>query len=185
MAQIVSNIGNPSASNGNTITAAVYVFATPNIEIIESENPRKLEPVSPINVLAGAKLNGRNPTNDPANAVINRIEISGDSLSTNIINKETADITEIPADNPSNPSIKLMALVTPTIHPIVKRIEKASFNSSVGKKAGVISSILIPNDTATIAANTCPANFTIGFIVIMSSMTQKMDITTIPKNIPH
>ena len=44
---MVSNIGNPSASNGNTMTTAVQVFATPNMEIIESENPKKFEPVSP------------------------------------------------------------------------------------------------------------------------------------------
>lgn len=137
-----------------------------------------------IKVFAGAKLNGKNPTKAPEIAVISKMEISGEPFNTNIINKDTADITEIPADSPSNPSIKLIELVTPTIHPIVRRIENASFSSSVGKKAGVISSILTPNATTMIAANTCPANFTIGFMVIISSMTQKMDITIIPKNIP-
>ena len=67
---------------------------------MESENPKKLDPVSPIKVLAGAKLNGKNPTNAPASAVINKIEINGEPFSTKIIIKETADITEIPADNP-------------------------------------------------------------------------------------
>ena len=154
------------------------------MDIMEREKPKKLEPVSPINVLAGAKLNGKNPTNAPAIAVINNIEISGDPFNTNIINNDTADITEIPADSPSNPSIKLIALVTPTIQPIVNAIENASFSSLVGKNSGVISSILMPKDTTTIAARTCPNNFTIGFIVIISSNIQKIDITIVPKNIP-
>src|SRR5699024_8678064 len=113
IAQNVSNKGNPKTISGNTITTAVYVFATPNIEIIDSENPKKFEPVSPIKVLAGEKLNGKNPTKAPASAVINNIAIIGESLSTNIINNEIADITDIPEDNPSNPSIKLIAFVTP------------------------------------------------------------------------
>ncbi len=138
-----------------------------------------------IKVFAGAKLNGRNPTNAPASAVISKIEISGEPFSTNIINKDTADITDIPADNPSSPSIKLMALVTPTIHPIVRIMENISFSSGVVKNAGVISSILTPKATTTMAANTCPSNFTIGFIVLISSMIQKMDMITIPKNIPN
>lgn len=146
---------------------------------------KSLIPYLRIKVFAGAKLNGKNPTNAPAIAVINKIDISGEPFNTNIINKDTADITEIPADSPSNPSIKLIALVTITIHPMVTMIEKTSFNSSVGRKAGVISSILIPNATAITAANTCPSNFTIGFMVLISSIIQKIDNTTIPKNIPN
>lgn len=152
IAHNVSKIGKPNAISGNTITTAVYVLAIPRIDIIDSENPKKLEPVSPINVFAGAKLNGKNPTKAPANAVINKIDTNGDPFNTNIINREIADIIEIPEDNPSNPSIKLIAFVTPTIHPIVRIMENISLNSTVGKNDGVISSILIPNDTAIIAA---------------------------------
>ena len=151
---------------------------------MEREKPKKLDPVSPIKVLAGAKLNGRNPTNAPAKAVISKIDISGEPFSTNIINNDTADITEIPADKPSNPSIKLIALVTPTIQPIVKIIENTSFNSFVARKAGVISSILTPNATTILAAMTCPNNFINGLIVTISSNTQKIDITIPPKSIP-
>lgn len=151
---------------------------------MDNENPKKFDPVSPIKVLAGEKLKGKNPTSAPANAVINRIAINGEPFNTNIIIKETADITEIPADNPSNPSIKLIELVTPTIQPIVKIMENASFNSLVAKKAGVISSILTPKATTIIAAITCPVNFTNGFMVIISSNIQKIDITMVPKNIP-
>lgn len=98
-----------------------------SIDIIAKENPKKFEPVSPINVLAGLKLNGKNPTIEPANAVINNIAISGDDgFKINIINKEKQEISVIPDDNPSKPSIKFMAFVIPTIHPIVIMYENQS-----------------------------------------------------------
>ena len=76
------------------------------IEIIAKENPKKLEPTSPIKVFAGLKLNGKNPVIAPPKAVINKTAIKGDLLSVNIINKEMQEIYEMPEDNPSNPSIK-------------------------------------------------------------------------------
>ena len=85
IANNTSNIGNPNTITGNTITANVYVLAIPKIDTIANINPKKFEPVSPINVFAGEKLYGKNPTNAPANAVINTIDISYDSFSTNII----------------------------------------------------------------------------------------------------
>ena len=112
IAQTVSNIGSPKTISGKTITAAVYVLADPNIEITANENPKKFEPVSPINVLAGVKLNGKNPTNAPASAVISTIDINDDPFNTNITNNESADITDIPDDSPSKPSIKFIAFVT-------------------------------------------------------------------------
>ena len=97
------------------------------IEITARENPRKLEPVSPINVFAGLKLYGKNPIIAPANAVIKIIAISGDSFNENIINKDKHDINDTPEDNPSKPSIKLIAFVIPTIHPTVKIYENDLF----------------------------------------------------------
>ena len=88
----------------------IQFFATPNIEIIEVANPRKLEPVSPIKVFAGEKLKGKNPTNPPASAVIKTTAISGEPFNINIINSEIDEIAVIPDDSPSNPSIKLIAL---------------------------------------------------------------------------
>ena len=41
------------------------------IDITASEKPKKLEPVSPINVFAGLKLNGTKPTIEPPNAAVN------------------------------------------------------------------------------------------------------------------
>ena len=77
-----------------------------------------------------------------------------------------------------------MALVNTTIQPMVNTIEKVSFNSLVAKKAGVISSILTPKATTIMAAIVCPANFTNGLMVTISSNTQKIDMTIVPKNIP-
>lgn len=53
IANKVSAIGSPNTIIGITITANVYVLATPNIDIIDNEKPKKLDPASPINVLAG------------------------------------------------------------------------------------------------------------------------------------
>ena len=100
IAHKVSNIGKPRTIIGNTITAAVYVLATPNIDIIDNENPIKFEPVSPMNVFAGAKLNGRKPTNAPANAVISTIDTNDEPFSTKIISNDIADITDMPDDSP-------------------------------------------------------------------------------------
>ena len=131
IAHIVSNTGSANTIRGAIITIAVYVFATPNIDIIESEYPKKFEPVSPINVFAGLKLNGIKPIKAPAKAVINIIAIIGEPFNAKIINNDIQAITEIPEDKPSNPSIRFIAFVIPTIHPIVKIIEKTLFNSSV------------------------------------------------------
>ena len=50
IANTVSNIGIASIIIGAIKTNAVYVLATPSIDIIARENPIKFEPVSPINV---------------------------------------------------------------------------------------------------------------------------------------
>ena len=86
---------------------------------MDKENPRKFDPVSPINVFAGEKLNGKNPTSAPASAVIKTIDTSGEPFKTNITNNDTADMTEIPAANPSKPSIRLMQFIIDTINIIV------------------------------------------------------------------
>ena len=96
------------------------------IEITAKQNPKKLDPTSPINVFAGLKLNGKNPTIEPPNAVISKTAIKGDLFNVKIINKEIHEINVIPEDNPSRPSIKLIAFVIPTIQPIVSMYENQS-----------------------------------------------------------
>lgn len=111
----VSNIGIAKIIIGAINTRAVYVLATPRIDIIARENPMKLDPVSPINVFAGLKLNGRNPTIAPAKAVINTIAINGEPFNANTIRSDKHEIKVTPDDNPSRPSIKLIAFVIPII----------------------------------------------------------------------
>lgn len=89
-------------------------------------NHKKFEPVSPIKVLAGLKLNGKNPVIAPANAVINTMAIIGEPFNAKMIKSEIAEIIVIPEESPSNPSIRLIALVIPTIHKIVIIMEKGS-----------------------------------------------------------
>ena len=106
-------------------------------------------------------------------------------MENHIINNDTADITDIPDDNPSNPSIKLIAFVTPIIHPIVITIDIISFISEKFKNGNEISLILTPNDTTIIAAIVCPNSFIQGFIVFISSTTQNADIINIPDKNPR
>lgn len=84
--------------------------------------------------MAGEKLNGKNPTNAPANAVINNIDTNGEPFNTNITNNDIADITDIPDERPSSPSIKFIAFVTPTIHPTVNNTENTSLICSEPNK---------------------------------------------------
>ena len=131
------------------------------IEIIDKENPKKFEPTSPIYVFAGLKLNGKKPTIAPPNAVISKIAISGDEgFRVNTINNEIHDIKVIPEDNPSKPSIKLIALVIPTIQPTVKMHENQSWNQIVLSINGKFTfSILMPDATTIIAAIICAISF--------------------------
>ena len=119
IANNVSKIGSPNTIKGAINTIAVYVFATPIIDITANEYPKKLEPVSPIYVLAGLKLYGRKPTMLPASAVINIIGTIEAPFNEKIIRSDKHEINVIPDDNPSKPSIKLIAFVIPTIQPIV------------------------------------------------------------------
>ena len=129
-------------------TNAVYVLATPKIEIIAKENPIKLEPVSPINVLAGLKLNGKNPTRAPAKAVISTIAIKGEPFNANTISNDKQAIKVTPDDSPSKPSIRLIAFVMPIIQQIVIMYENISLITTFPSVNGIeISSIFIPHAT--------------------------------------
>ena len=96
------------------------------IDIIASAKPKKFEPVSPIKVLAGLKLKGKKPTIAPPSVAINIIAIIGEEFNVKIISNEKHEIKLTPEDNPSNPSIKFIAFVIPTIHPIVRINENQS-----------------------------------------------------------
>ena len=96
----------------------------------------------------------------PPKAVINTIAINGEPFNVNIINNDIHEIKLIPEDNPSNPSIKLIAFVTPTIQQTVIIYDKTIFNSACPFKKGISKfSILIPQATTISAATICTINF--------------------------
>ena len=135
--------------------AKLYLLDEPlnGIDIIARENPIKFEPVSPINVFAGLKLNGKKPTIAPANAVIKTIAIKGEPLSAKTISNDKHEIKVTPEDNPSSPSIKFIALVIPTIQHTVRIYEKISFTTIFPSVKGIdIFSICTPKATTIIAA---------------------------------
>ena len=131
------------------------------------------------------KLKGKNPTNEPDSAVISIIAIKGELLSVNIISSEKHDIKHIPDERPSNPSIKLIALVIPTIHITVIKIERELLLIIVFKLDKTILSILIPLKVTTNAANICPISFTYGGIPFQSSKKQNNPSIIIPKKNPN
>src|SRR3712207_1546667 len=95
---------------------------------------------------AGLKLYGINPNNAPPKiAVI--IAVSYLLFIIDITNSVAEAIKPIPAESPSNPSIKLKAFVTPIIHKIVNGIDKKPTfkNNSLLVNGLVIKLILIPN----------------------------------------
>ena len=162
-------------------TNAVYVFATPKIDITASENPKKFEPVSPINVLAGLKLYGKNPEIAPPNAVISTIAITGEPFNVNIISNDIQEIKLIPEDNPSSPSIKLIAFVTPTIQQTVIIYDKTILSSACPFKNGISKfSILMPQATTTSAAIICTINLVMLCIPFVSSIKQVIPKIIIP-----
>ena len=169
IAKEVSNIGNARTNKGAIIIIAVYVFATPSIEITESTKPIKFEPVSPINVLAGLKLKGKKPRSEPARAVARIIEITGDEFNININIKQIAEINETPDERPSNPSNKFIAFVIPTIQNTVNIFKNISLEINELGDVGNILSITMPLATTTVAAIICPINFIIGLIPLVSS----------------
>ena len=135
--------------------------------------------------MAGLKLNGKNPAKAPISAVINIIAKNGEPFKANIISSDIHEIIEIPVDNPSNPSIRLIAFVIPTIHPIVRIIENTFPITIFPSKNGISKlSILIPHATTIPAAITCPNNFTKGCIPFISSKKQNVLKTSIPHRKP-
>ena len=98
-------------------------------------------------------MNGKNPTIAPANAVINTIAISGELFNENIISNDKHDIKQTPEESPSNPSIRLIAFVIPTIQQIVRIYENTSLIIILlSVKGNLKFSILIPAITTIIPA---------------------------------
>lgn len=123
---------------------------------------------------------------DPPNAAINKMAISGELFNVKIINKEKQDIKVIPEERPSNPSIKLIALVIPIIQQIVIIYEKQSLSQILSSKKGkLMFSIRIPHATTIVAASICIISFTMLGIPLESSIKQVIPNTTIPIKNPR
>ena len=90
-------------------------------------------------IFAGLVLKGRNPRHEPARiAVSSALEVSAMVSVTS--SSDSEQIADTPHDRPSSPSMRLMALVSPTIqkivtgissHPSVKYVPKKLMNSIV------------------------------------------------------
>ncbi|MNP51047.1 hypothetical protein D3C76_1453450 [compost metagenome] len=81
--------------------------------------PRNVAPASPINTLAGGLLYFRYPSVTPTSTM----DMSAESLwplARATTNSVTAEIADNPPARPSMPSEKLMTVVTPKIHRIVR-----------------------------------------------------------------
>ena len=70
IAMSVSKIGRPSTSAGITTTTRVALLTVPRMDSAARAKPRTCEPLSPMNVFAGWKLNGRNPRHAPARIIM-------------------------------------------------------------------------------------------------------------------
>ena len=100
--------------------------------------PKKLDPISPINVLAGLKLNGKNPIIPPRSATTKRIASSLAPFNIKTTVNDKAEIAETPPARPSKPSIKLSALVTPIIQKKVRITDNTSFKPYIDKNGMLI-----------------------------------------------
>ena len=83
--------------------------------------PRAKEPVSPINTLAGLILNTKKPkhtavTMDPKKATLSAAtELSVEYIIKPITENAIAATADVPDAKPSRPSVRLTALVAPTM----------------------------------------------------------------------
>lgn len=105
---------------GNTGDEAPAFACNSLIHKNETTNPNTKEPVSPMNIFAGLKLKYKKASIPPARAkAINAVAKS--PLSVMNMPSVTRLIKPMPPAKPSIPSIRLNALVTPTITSMVNR----------------------------------------------------------------
>ena len=98
------------------------------IVTVAKTNPMKSEPASPKKMRAGLKLYGRNPSAEPASAIITSAT-SGLVCSTEMTKSTRLEIVATPASRPSSPSMKLIAFIMPTYHTSVSGMPTHHGNS--------------------------------------------------------
>ena len=119
IANKVSVIGRINSTNGINNEVSVTVL-NPNNMITLIIRPKKVLPVSPINIFAGGKLNTKKPKVDPSiinDSIMSKpLNLFRIRAITPIVRKYIEDIH---AHKPSSPSIRLTAFIIPTIISIV------------------------------------------------------------------
>ena len=83
-------------------------------DTVPSIKPRKVEPVSPMKILAGLRLKGRKPTQAPTRAAV-MTAISRSPMSRAMTSMVKAPMVLTPSARPSRPSMRFTELVTATI----------------------------------------------------------------------
>src|SRR6266852_4559894 len=114
-ASATSSIGNPSDTIGIATATIVGAFCDPASASAANMNPMNKLPESPKKIVAGWKLNRKNPSVAPASAIAKNAT-SGFGAISDITNTTTVENTADPAASPSNPSIKLNAFVISSTH---------------------------------------------------------------------
>src|SRR6266403_5315722 len=117
-AKVTSRIGNPSDKTGIATATIVGAFCDPASASAANMNPINKLPESPKKIVAGWKLNRKNPSVVPVSAIANKTT-SGFGTISDITSTTTVVNTADPAANPSKPSIKLNAFVINSTHSTV------------------------------------------------------------------
>ena len=123
------------------------------MDSVASIKPKNVEPVSPMKMLAGFKLNGIKPTQAPASTA-SKIAIGTSPISSDTASMVMQAIAETPTARPSKPSMRLTALVMATIQIIVIGMASAPnyTYSSPLNRFGISSMRKVPNTTGIAAA---------------------------------
>src|SRR5882762_1631110 len=166
-ARATSSIGNPSDTMGIATATIVGAFCDPASASPASMNPMNKLPESPKNIVAGWKLNRKNPSVTPASAIAKN-DTSGFGAISDITNTTIVVNTADPAASPSNPSIKVNALVINSTHNTVSG-RQYTHSSALPPKISPKLCTPYPPAYSQIAATVCTANFHRAFSECTSS----------------
>ncbi len=146
----------------------------PRIVIIDKRKPKNKLPQSPMNILAGLKLNIKNPRVDP-----NRIDENEPTKArlfwTAYKNIQIEEIKEIPQESPSILSRILNAFVIPTTQKTVKGM-------AIKGKGMIL--IFIPKKITIMVKRIWKINFEYAFILRRSSYSPKPNIAVTQRKMP-
>ena len=116
---ITDNVSKIGISAIKISTSGIFKYKA----ILEITPPKNNEPVSPIKILAGCKLNIKNPNTAPI-TTLPKITTSEVPFIIAIAVKHAIIIHDTDDDNPSIPSVKLIAFVVASITKIANGIYK-------------------------------------------------------------